>query len=290
MLELNKKGFLLLIVCSISLPQVSFASQCTTDPPRIDAHNTEVLWSDDFRKGFATWGELKFQFGLENMAFNPEPDRHFPTFLRIRYPRGSYDPGTAAKGLAPMGGMQFTSRFSNMKVTPSDSILLSYAVRFEEGFDFVKGGKLPGLYGGTPISGNRIPSGRDGYQARVVWQSNGKGALYGFLPTNSTKYKGITYGTVFGAGAWQFKPGKWTEISHHIKLNRPGESDGRMTVWINGSPVVDECGLRFRDIPSLKIDGIFFSTFFGGNEPGWASRKDTYADFANFKLLRIKSE
>ena len=32
-------------------------------------------------------------------------------------------------------------------VKPSDVMTLTYNVRFPSGFDFVKGGKLPGLYG-----------------------------------------------------------------------------------------------------------------------------------------------
>lgn len=278
-----------LLVCVLLFSQGSLASKCADRPPLIDAQHIETLWHNDFSKGFAWWGELGFQFGVENIAFVSEPDGRFPKFLRVHYPKGSYDPGTALKGLAPMGGMQFISRFGNMKVPASDSVLLSYAVRFDKEFDFVRGGKLPGLYGGKPMSGGKIPNGRDGFQARVVWQSNGKGALYGYLPTNSTVYKGVTYGDVLGSGAWQFKPGKWTDISHHIKLNDPGANNGRMTVWIDGFPVIDECGLRFRDIPTLKVDGIFFSTFFGGNEPDWASRKDTYIDFTDFRISRIKA-
>ena len=277
-------------VCLVLFSQVSFASQCTDSPPLIDAQHAETLWQGDFSKGFATWGETKFQFGAENIAFVSEPNGRFPKFLRIRYPEGSYDSGTALKGLAPMGGVQFTSNFGSMKVPASDSIVLSYSVRFDEEFDFVRGGKLPGLYGGIPRSGGQLPTGRDGYSTRIVWQSKGKGALYAYLPTNSKAYKGVTYGTMIGAGAWQFEPGKWTDLSQRIKLNKPGTNDGRITIWIDGALVHDECGLRFRDIPSLKIDGIFFSTFFGGNEPDWASRKDTYADFTNFRLSRIKAE
>jgi hypothetical protein len=178
-----------------------------------------------------------------------------------------------------------------MKVPVSDSILLSYAVRFDEKFDFVRGGKLPGLYGGIPRSGGQIPTGRDGYSTRIVWQGNdGKGAVYAYLPTNSDVRKGVTYGTVIGAGTWQFKPGKWTDVSHLVKLNDPNVDNGRITVWIDGALVHDECGLRFRDTPSLRINGIFFSTFFGGNEPSWASREDTYADFSNFRLSRFRSK
>lgn len=274
----------------ILFSQNSFAEQCADSPPLIDAQHTETLWRNDFSKAFAQWGELKFQFGVENIAFISEPDGRFPKFLRVHYPEGSLDPATALRGLAPMGGMQFSSRFGNVKVPSSDSIVLSYAVRFDEEFDFVRGGKLPGLYGGIPRSGGQTPTGFDGFSTRIIWQSKGKGAMYAYLPTNSMVYKGVTYGTVIGSGALQFERGKWMDVSQRVKLNEPGVNDGRITMWIDGVLMHDECGLRFRDTPKLKIDGIFFSTAFGGNEPDWASRKDTYADFANFRLSRIKAK
>lgn len=269
--------------------QVSYAD-CNDSPSHITAQNTETIWRDDFKSGFGGWGELKFQFGVENISFVSDPDGRFPKLLRVHYPKKSLDPGSALKGQAPLGGVQFTSRFDLMKVPASDSIMLSYAVRFDEGFDFVRGGKLPGLYGGIPRSGGKTPTGFDGYSTRVTWRENGKGALYAYLPTNSATHKGITYGTVLGAGTWQFKPGKWTQVSHYIKLNKPGVNDGQLAIWIDGVRVHQECGLRFRDTPKLRLDGIFFSTFFGGNEPSWASRVDTHADFADFHLSRVKAD
>jgi hypothetical protein len=55
--------------------------------------------------------------------------------LRVTYPAGSFSHQT--------GGAQFINLWNNS--TPLDSMILSYELAFDESFDWVKGGKLPGL-------------------------------------------------------------------------------------------------------------------------------------------------
>ena len=57
-------------------------------------------------------------------------------------------------------------------------------------------------------------------------------------------------------------------------------------MWLNGVPVLDETGLTFRSDPELRIDGLFFSTFFGGGDASWATPREQYADFADFTISR----
>jgi hypothetical protein len=42
--------------------------------------------------------------------------------------------------------------------------------------------------------------------------------------------------------------------------------------------------VQFRTVGSLRIDGLFFSTFFGGGDSSWASPVDQHADFAGFAV------
>jgi hypothetical protein len=42
--------------------------------------------------------------------------------------------------------------------------------------------------------------------------------------------------------------------------------------------------LMYRTVPSLRIDGLFFSTFFGGADPSWAPSADQHVDFSGFAL------
>jgi hypothetical protein len=92
------------------------------------------------------------------------------------------------------------------------------------------------------------------------------------------------WGTSLGRGKFRFVPGKWHRLQQQVVLNTIGATDGVVRVWLDGVKVLEAGGLRFRDVPELKIDGIYFTTFFGGNDLSWATPKDTYIEFADFVL------
>lgn len=204
-------------------------------------------------------------------------DSKFGKVLRVRYPKGSVDPSMAKAGTAPLGGAQWYGRLP----TPVDKVRLSYRLRFDPNFDFAKGGKLPGLYGGTRVSGGRIPDGTDGFSTRFMWRKGGDGEVYAYLPTSES------FGTSLGRGKWKFVPGQWHELVQKVRLNTPGSDDGSIVVHLDGREVLAVDGLRFRTVPTLKIEGIFFSTFFGGADASWAPSRDVSIDYAAFELTSI---
>jgi hypothetical protein len=73
-------------------------------------------------------------------------------------------------------------------------------------------------------------------------------------------------------------------IEQAIQLNQPDEEDGSITVWLDGVEVFRADDLEYRTVETLKIDGLFFSTFFGGGDPSWASPHDQVVDFADFEV------
>lgn len=239
-------------------------------------NDSNDTWVTRFDNGFSDWGSVTAAWGTENAAFFEEPGVPGKV-MRVGYPLGSLDPATMRSEGRPYGGMGFKKKIFD---TPQQCAALTYQIRFAPDFDFVRGGKLPGLYGGVGNSGGDIPNGRDGFSTRYMWLSGGLGQIYAYLPTS------VQYGTSIGAGQFSFVRGVWNKIRQEISLNNPGKSDGRIRVWLNGSKVVDEKNIRFRDILELGIDGIFFDTFFGGNDDSWRSRQDTYADFADFSVTR----
>jgi len=209
-------------------------------------------------------------FGLDISQLIEDPGVPGGTLLRTFYPEGS-----ASRGMdAPDGGMQAYMELPE----PVDVLDLTYQVRFPEGFDFVKGGKLPGLYGGTENSGGDIPDGTNGFSTRYMWRADGEGEVYAYLPTSEE------HGTSLGRGCWTFTPGSWTTIHQRVQLNAPNAADGRITVWQDDQLVLDRGGLEFRSTDELQIDGVFFSTFFGGDDESWASPVDQHADFAAFEV------
>lgn len=213
-------------------------------------------------------------FGLDRIAIRPSGDARFPWMARVSYPAGSASP-TVARAGAPEGGAQ---SYLKLRSGPADVLYLRYYVRFPAGFDFVKGGKLPGLFGGTVTSGQHIPDGADGLSTRYMWRHGGDGEVYAYLPTS------VKHGTSLGRGAWTFTPGGWVCLEQGVRLNTPGHRDGEITVWIDGRQAYRSTGLTFRTSPALKIDGLFFSTFFGGDDKSWISPRDQTADFAAFAV------
>ncbi|HEY9649617.1 MAG TPA: hypothetical protein V6C95_03065, partial [Coleofasciculaceae cyanobacterium] len=240
-----------------------------------------VLWSDNFEA--TNWKERwsvssDKDWGWENATVITDPSGKFAKVLRVRYPAGSASPAVSRKYNVPLGGTQF---YSTLGITATNSLRLSYYLRFSENFDFVKGGKLPGLFGGDGASGGTIPNGTDGFSTRFMWRKNGDGEVYAYLPTSNE------YGTSIGRGNWRFQPGRWYRLEQEVRLNQPGQNNGQIRVWLDGQEVLEQQGLTFRSIDQLKINGIFFSTFFGGNDTSWATPKDVYVDFANFSVMAV---
>ncbi|MFP4417293.1 MAG: polysaccharide lyase [Chitinivibrionales bacterium] len=197
--------------------------------------------------------------------------------LRIDYPRGGVGPSAT--------GMQFPVDFKNMDAMPQktyDSLYLRYYVKFEDGFDFRLGGKLPGLMGGNQSwkrSGGDQPDGTNGWTLRFMWREGGEAVVYAYLPTG-TKYNTSRWGTDIKLNR-QFNPGSWHCIEQFCKVNTIGQEDGKLYVWLDGERVLTLQDVTYRTIDNDagRIGGFFFSTFHGGNTPEWGPRVTSYAQF-----------
>ncbi len=188
-------------------------------------------------------------------------------FLRVTFPAGSVGPHE--------GGAQFVTDFEN-SIGLHDELYLSYKVRFADGFDFRKGGKLPGFGAGSAHSGGRQPDGYNGWSTRMMWVDNGSAISYVYHPDKTASYgDGMAWNASFGTG-------NWNTVETRVKLNTPGQRDGLIQGWMNGRLVFERTGLRFRDTANLKIENLFFSTFFGGNDSSWAAARNEHIDFDDF--------
>lgn len=261
---------------SRSMPSRSMPSNQSSPKVFIWASSFESSqWQDDWK--------IQRPWGLENTAIVVDQTGRFPQVLRVNFPAGSSSPAAARSG-SPTGGAQFYGTQISQNIAAQTQVRLSYFLRFSDNFDFVKGGKLPGLYGGKGNSGGEQSNGSDGFSTRFMWRRNGEGEVYGYLPKRDEKPE--PYGTSIGRGRWAFKPGIWYQIEQELKLNTPDRADGSIRVWIDERLVLEELNLKFRNDPDLHIDGIFFSTFFGGSDRTWATPKPVHIDFADFKLLQ----
>lgn len=185
--------------------------------------------------------------------------------LRVHYPQGGVGPDE--------GGAQWQLVFD----AGHAELYCAYRLRFAAGFDFVKGGKLPGLAGGAANTGGDKPTGSDGWSARMMWREAGEVVQYTYHVDQPTDY-----GEDMPWNGSHFVPGQWHRVEHRVVMNTPGEHDGRIQGWLDGKPVFTREGLRFRDVDTFAIDLFYFSTFFGGSGDDWAPTKPEYVDFDEF--------
>ena len=221
----------------------------------------EVLWEDDFS------GDWPDRWPLKWLGKGRERTDSFrrdgEAWLRVTFPDGSV--GT---------GFKFAT-----DQPPQERLYMEYSLRFDEDFDWVKGGKLPGLYGGAKNTGGKRPSGEDGWSVRFMWRKNGTGSAYVYHPDQPRKW-----GEDFRLDNFQFRKGVVQTLGLGVTMNTPGKGDGIIRAWLDGVLVVEETAMRFRDVPDLQIDGLLFSTFFGGNTDKWAPSKDETIEFGDFRL------
>ncbi|GAA6003246.1 hypothetical protein JCM10207_001823 [Rhodosporidiobolus poonsookiae] len=169
--------------------------------------------------------------------------------LQVAYPAGSRNPGKT-----PQGGVGFYS--SKIDITQATNVSFSYSVFFPTGFDFVKGGKLPGLYGGKKACSGGAEA-DDCFSTRMMFRKNGMGELYLYAPREKQvsslctlgplSYCNSVYGMSIGRGAWTFKTGEWTDLRQDIWLNTPGQADGGFNIWINGELVLHSDTVYYRN-------------------------------------------
>lgn len=122
----------------------------------------------------------KIEQGGSNIAFvdDPFPDKPAPVstqnttgpVLQVKYPKGAFGSETS--------GVQLYSLWNTTDGSAFQSVLVTYEVAFDANFDFVKGGKLPGLRGGPDAdgcSGGAAANGSNCFSTRLMWRKNAVG-------------------------------------------------------------------------------------------------------------------
>ncbi|MCB1077561.1 MAG: hypothetical protein KDM64_07015 [Verrucomicrobiae bacterium] len=159
---------------------------------------------------------------------------------------------------------------------------LSYTVRFGEGFDWVKGGKLPGLCGGPEnVSGGRPADGTNGFSARLMWRKEGRGEAYLYHRNQPDRYGDrLAFPEDF-----RFPEGIDLRVRMRVTMNDPHKRNGIIRVWIGiagekeDREVVRREDLEWRTVEDFGIDSLYFETFHGGSDRSWAPTRASHAEF-----------
>lgn len=167
---------------------------------------------------------------------------------------------------------------------------LSFAVKFCDNFDFVRGGKLHGLGPENPVTGgNKVTA--EGWSARLMFEPDGGLRTYVYHQDMKGKF-----GDSKTALNFRFIPGIYHQIDMLVRLNSATHlADGKMVVSVDGVEVIQHDKLRFRakDTQASLISKMLFITFHGGATPDWAPRavdgryNKECAYFDNFVVSKV---
>jgi len=130
-----------------------------------DQYTTQRVYTDDDLDN--DWDEPVFNDGVtEGRVSIVGPSQAFGgtgSALEVHYPAG--EDGT--KGTGAQWQLDFDQSY--------EEAWLRYRFKFRNGFDFVRGGKLPGFAGGSAPTGNRQADGSNGFAARMMWRTDFQG-------------------------------------------------------------------------------------------------------------------
>ena len=203
--------------------------------------------------------------------------------MEVTYPAGRYG---AIGASAFLSDIQFAMGLPDTY----EELYVAYDIRFANDFDFVRGGKLPGLCGASNNAapstgcntGGGFPTGYDGWSARGMWRENGELESYIYHASQRNFFADDEF--------WNVRAlrGVWHRVEHRIVLNTPGQRNGIIEAWFDGQRVLSLDNLEYRKDRSIGINLFYFSTFFGGNDPSWAPSSDQTMNFDNFVISTDK--
>lgn len=138
---------------------------------------------------------------------------------------------------------------------------LSYKAFFYADLDFQGGGVLPGLQGVDQTGRTQ-----DRFAANLAWRQDGEPGVSlaitkdGETQILSAESKGVA-----------FPKADWIKIDQEVILNEPGQDDGVLRVWIDGSLVIEQTNLSFRSKADVMLSGAAANVSYGAADAmAWA--------------------
>lgn len=243
----------------------------------------------------SVWNIQKIGWGKNNQNHRVLEDGS----LKVFYPQGSYSPSKF-----PQGGIGFYA--SPESIFPAEDVMLTYEVRFDDTFNPVLGGKLPGLFLSEGVGKEYMKEASGGLKSnttaslRISWRKDFAGEAYVYIPDEqSDEYQNIpnliqndAYGDSLWRGLLQFQPNSWNYVCIRIKLNsfdsngNPNQN-GIVEVKINDARYRFS-KLVWRTNSETSLSAIMFSTFFGGSTSKYATPIDTWTYFRNMRIQKFK--
>lgn len=140
-----------------------------------------------------------------------------------------------------------------------------YELGPEGGISLFKLGALPvasGVQEGMSLWADHTPNGRDFFSVDLVLTRRWT-LQFGYYHPDQTGPKGDWWEADL-AQAVTLKPGRWHSVELLCQSNDPGQKNGALEAWIDGTPCGEVRGIRFRDTDALQIREMALT---GGGPP-----------------------
>jgi hypothetical protein len=169
---------------------------------------------------------------------------------------------------------------------PVDQACISYQIRFDKGFDWSLGGKLPGLLGVAPgvdpgIAAGGQDAGDLGWSGRLMWVGpeayswagpENMAVSYMYGPSQRERYGDVL---PWGKG---FRRGRWHTVMACYSMNTVGRPDGTLRAWLDGRVVLSRTSYTYRTRSDVHVTHLAWTIFRGGNTMDWAGSWDSTID------------
>ncbi|MDX1693848.1 MAG: discoidin domain-containing protein [Ketobacteraceae bacterium] len=169
----------------------------------------------------------------------------------------------------------------DIPIPPAREYTLQYDVKFDPGFEFIKGGKMHGLGPKYKTTGCK-PIEEDGWSVRVMWRRNGRAEMYNYHQDRQHNCGDSRLADFY------FNKSGYQAVSLYVRVNSASDrSDGETALFINGREVSRWDNIRLRSVINrdTEINRFLFSTFHGGADSSWSPSKTVYAYYDNFAIV-----
>ncbi len=223
-----------------------------------------IIFEDDFENGSLTkWDEAAPRYGIE---------------ADTRHARGRYSASVTINPGYNIG------QLNKWYMPGIDEEYVKFQVMFSGGFldpgmhlAQILGNNISSPWSGSGRAGTR-PNGTDYFSLGIDPEWPGQNGnvtglyplqFYSYRPDMScpADYDPIRNQDCYGALTTQTFPkvintaDSWHEVTVHVKLNTPGQSNGVQEMWIDGTQVITQSGIRWRDTDSVRLNQLNFSAY-----------------------------
>ncbi len=285
----------------------------------VQGSDTVRFFSQNFNNNtLGTYQRSEYQTDFPGGSTNPQGMPAGSTKAKKRaYVSGySSDGGYGLKMRAPAGevrsansGFSFKMGFDDLNGDPFEAsdVYIKYKVRFLDGFDFQNGGKLPGLGSdnGRAVGGRTTANSPYDDYDDIGWSVRGffdnvdgaspdssQGRLgmyvYDYDRPNSTGREVIFKNDLNGSNEADLivSTNQWYSISIRVVDGTPGQNDGVLRAWIDGTLVFADNTIRWGEDELNPADTLLFHYFFGGSNPNtFAPDNDSLIVIDELKLF-----